>query len=72
MISLHFNIPINEVEKKNYRDYRLMLFTVFNNASLLGDMMGMHKERMFKFQTDEDETSEFIQQIEDAKNRGLL
>lgn len=72
MISLHFNIPINEVERKDYRDYRLMLFTVFNNASLLGDMMGMHKERMFKFQTDEDETSEFIQQIEDAKKRGLL
>ena len=66
MISLHFNIPIQDVEKQDLRDYRLMLFTVFNNAVL--HSMDASK---FKFQTDEDETNDFIKQIEEVHKRGL-
>jgi hypothetical protein len=49
-----------------------MLFTIFNDAYLKADMSGMFKEKLFKYQTDEEEMSEFMLQIEDAKKRGLL
>lgn len=34
MIALYFGIPLNQVEELPIVDYRLMLFTVFNNAIL--------------------------------------
>lgn len=54
MIALHFGMKLNEVEEINIADYRLMLFTLFNNAVLHGfDPSG------FKYQTPNEE-SEFI------------
>jgi len=67
MIALHFQIPLNEVEERDIKEYRLMLFTVFNNAIL--HSMDASK---FQFQSDEENMSEFKLQIEDAKKRGLL
>jgi hypothetical protein len=72
MIALHFGIPLDKVEEENIIEYRLRLFTIFNNALLKADMSGMFKEKLFKYQTDEEEMSEFKLQIEDAKKRGLL
>lgn len=34
MIALYFGIPLNEVEEVSIIDYRLMIFTIFNNAIL--------------------------------------
>lgn len=72
MIALHFKIPLDEVEERDILEYRLMIFTIFNNACLTADMSGMFKEKLFKWQSQEEEMSEFKLQIEDAKNRGLL
>jgi hypothetical protein len=72
MIALHFGIPLDQVEERDIVEYRLMLFTIFNDACLKADMSGMFKEKLFKYQTDEEEMSEFKLQIEDAKRRGLL
>ncbi len=50
MISKHFGIPLDKVEDVSIKDYRLMLFTIFNDAVLQSmDPSG------FKFQDDEEE-----------------
>jgi hypothetical protein len=72
MIALYYHVDENEVEETDINIYRLRLFTIFNNACLKADMSGMFKEKLFKYQTDEEEMSEFKLQIEDAKRRGLL
>ena len=57
MIALHFGIPLDKVEEENIIEYRLRLFTIFNNAALKADMSGMFKEKLFKWQSDEEEQS---------------
>ncbi len=56
---------MNRVEDLDIDDYRLKIFTIFNNAVLhsLGP-------KDFKFQTDDESASELERQIETAIKKG--
>lgn len=65
MIAHGFKIPLSEVENRPITEYRLMLFTVINMASLNlgGD---------FKYQTPAEAVSEMKRQVKYFKGKGLL
>lgn len=63
---------MEEVEEENILDYRLRLFTIFNDVALLGDMMGIHQKQMFRYRTDDENHNEFLEQVEIFKKQGLL
>ncbi len=65
MIALHYGIPIDKVEEYSIVDYRLMLFTVFNNASMtLGGE--------YKMETPEEEQDTLESEIEMFKKMGFF
>jgi hypothetical protein len=65
MIALHFGIPLDKVEECSIVNYRLMLFTIFNNASMtLGGE--------YKMQTPDEEQDTLEAEIEMFKKMGFL
>lgn len=65
MIALHFSIPLDKVEEMLITDYRLCVFTIINNSKL---MNGLSE---FDYLTPDEKEDELIEQIENAKARGL-
>jgi hypothetical protein len=55
-----------KVEERPIKEYRLMLFTIFNAAALEAGMGG------FQYMTDAEEYEEFDYMIEDYKKRGIF
>lgn len=61
---MNFNIPINRVEEVPFKDYNLMLFTIFNDSTLkLGGE--------FKYNTPDEQAEDILFYAEEAKRRGL-
>lgn len=63
---MYFHLPLKDVEQVPIKDYRLMLFTVFNSAVLhsgYGD---------FKYQTDSEASDELEEQIKYYKSKGFF
>jgi hypothetical protein len=54
------------VENRPIKEYRLLLFTVFNAAALQQGMGG------FKYQTDEEEYEEFSTLVDYYKDKGVF
>lgn len=63
---MHFNIPLDEVELVSIKDYRLMRFTIFNNAVLTNGL------GEFRYKTDEEEEDELESQIAYYKSKGFF
>lgn len=63
---MFFHIPLDKVEKLPIKDYRLMLFTIFN-SSVLNNAGGE-----FKYKTDFEEQEELDAQVEYYKKKGFF
>lgn len=63
---MYYKIPINEVELQSINDYRLMIFSIMNNAAL---MMG---SKEFQYQTEDEAINELDEQIAYYKNKGFF
>lgn len=61
---MNFNIPLDEVEQLDFDDYNLMLFTIFNEATLkLGGK--------FQYNTPDEQADDILHYADLAKQRGL-